>query len=93
MKQISAIDWLIEQMLINNYINKKQYVNCKSWLIDEAKELEKEQTDEFAVEFLKFCNKNYKYGKGFYYMKGDFENSMKLNQKELLEIFKKEKEL
>jgi len=43
MKQISAVNWLVEQMLVNNYINKKQYENCKSWLIDEAKQLEKEQ--------------------------------------------------
>jgi hypothetical protein len=51
MKQISAVNWLVEQMLVNNYINKKQYENCKSWLIDEAKELEKEQTDNFADDF------------------------------------------
>ena len=51
MKQISAVNWLVEQMLVNNYINKKQYDNCKSWLIDEAKELEKEQKDNFADDF------------------------------------------
>ena len=42
MKQ-TAVEWLVEQMLVNNYINKNQYDNCNSWLTDEAKEMEKQQ--------------------------------------------------
>ena len=80
---MTAIDWLVEQMLVNNYIKKKQYENCKSWLIDEAKELEKEQTDDFAVEFAEwYLNMWHR----------DDDSSFDDNSpKELLEIFKKEK--
>ena len=80
---MTAIDWLVEQMLVNNYINKKQEENCKSWLIDEAKQLEKEQTDDFAVEFAEwYLNMWHR----------DDDSSFDDNSpKELLEIFKKEK--
>ena len=39
----TAVEYLVEQMLVCRYINKKQYDNCKSWLLQEAKEMEKEQ--------------------------------------------------
>lgn len=35
---MTAIEWLVEQMEINNYISKNAW-----WLIDEAKEMEKKQ--------------------------------------------------
>lgn len=34
----TAIEWLVEQLKINNYISDNAH-----WLIDEAKELEKQQ--------------------------------------------------
>jgi hypothetical protein len=37
-KQISAIEWLFEQLKVNNYISDNAH-----WLIDEAKEMEKKQ--------------------------------------------------
>ena len=40
---MTAIEWLLEQMLINNYITKQQKENCDSWLTDEAMEMEKQQ--------------------------------------------------
>jgi hypothetical protein len=43
---MTAVEWLVEQMLVCNYISKKQYNNCKSWLLQEAKEMEKEQIIE-----------------------------------------------
>jgi hypothetical protein len=45
MKQ-TAVEWLVEQMFINNYINKKQLENANTWLIAEAKEIEKQQIME-----------------------------------------------
>ena len=54
MKQISAVQWLVEQMLVNNYINKKQYENCKSWLLDEAKQLEKKQIIDANIAGMEF---------------------------------------
>lgn len=71
---------------------KEMQEYAKTDFINGAKWQEQEQ-DEFAIDFLKFCNKNYQYAKGYYYMKGDFERSMKLNQQQLLQIFKKEKGL
>jgi hypothetical protein len=35
---MTAIEWLVEQLKINNYISDNAY-----WLIDEAKEFEKKQ--------------------------------------------------
>ena len=34
----TSIEWLVEQLKINNYISENAH-----WLIDEAKELEKQQ--------------------------------------------------
>lgn len=34
----TAVEWLVEQLKINNYISENAH-----WLIDEAKELEKQQ--------------------------------------------------
>jgi hypothetical protein len=41
MKQ-TAVEWLQEQLKINNYLSENAY-----WLIDEAKEMEKEITSNF----------------------------------------------
>jgi hypothetical protein len=35
---MTAIEWLVEQLKINNYISENAH-----WLIDEAKEMEKQQ--------------------------------------------------
>lgn len=37
-KQITAVEWLIEQLKINNYISENAH-----WLIDDAKQMEREQ--------------------------------------------------
>ena len=38
MKKVTAIDWLLEQLKINNYISDNAH-----WLIDDAIEMEKQQ--------------------------------------------------
>ena len=43
MKKQTSIKWFIEKMLSNNYINDQQYENCKSWLLDEAEDLHKDE--------------------------------------------------
>jgi hypothetical protein len=35
---MTAVEWLVEQLEINNYISKNAH-----WLIDDAKEMEKQQ--------------------------------------------------
>ena len=46
-------------------------------------------SDEDMVKFVSFVGKNYIKAKGFYYMKGDFEKSMKVSIHQILEQFKK----
>jgi hypothetical protein len=78
MKQ-TAVEWLLEQLKVCNYISKKGYKNAETWLIQEALEYEQEQQDEFAIGFAEWCLD---------------ENHIILNDgKELLEIYKKEKGL
>ena len=56
----TAVEWLVEQMLVCNYINKKQYDNCKTWLLQEAKEMEKQQIIDAHI------NGQSEYGEGAY---------------------------
>jgi hypothetical protein len=56
----TAVEWLVEQMLVCNYINKKQYDNCKSWLLQEAKEMEKQQQGYSEEEAMEFFIEGYK---------------------------------
>ena len=43
MKKPTAVEWLLEQLIVCNYISKKGYENANSWLIQEALEMEIEQ--------------------------------------------------
>jgi hypothetical protein len=40
-KKQTAVEWLVEQLEVNNYISENAH-----WLIDEAKEMEKQQIIE-----------------------------------------------
>jgi hypothetical protein len=40
--QTTLIKWLFDTLRVNNYMNKKQFENANTWLIQEAKEAEKE---------------------------------------------------
>lgn len=42
---MTALEWLIEQMKINNYISKNAH-----WLIDDAKEMERQQLKEMYLK-------------------------------------------
>ena len=42
---MTAVEWLIEQLEINNYISENAH-----WLIDDAKEMEKQQIIEAYSE-------------------------------------------
>jgi len=43
----TAIEWLVEQLQINNYISDNAH-----WLIDEAKEMEKEQMRNASCPYI-----------------------------------------
>ena len=82
MKQ-TAVEWLkpqIELMLMDGH---KSYPNELEEVFEIAKEMEKQQQDESAIEFSKWC-----LDIGIY---NQFKKTQGIN-KELLEIYKKEKE-
>ena len=54
----TAVEWLVEQLKINNYLSDNAH-----WLIDEAKEIEKEQIID-AANSEKSVDINY--GKQYY---------------------------
>ena len=90
MKQ-SAVEWLLEQLQVCNYISKKGYKNAKTWLIQEVLEYEQEQQDEFAIGFAEWIKLQPKYKK---IKKSGLDNCyIEMSSKELLEIYKKEKGL
>ena len=73
MKQ-TAVEWLVEQLRIPTPLY------TKNPLIEQAKEIEKEQQDEFAIGFAKYVlinNGKYKY----------------IDLEKMLKLFKKEKGL
>jgi len=46
----TAIEWLVEQLKVNNYLSENAH-----WLIDEAKEFEKKQIiDAFEIEISSY---------------------------------------
>jgi hypothetical protein len=79
----TPIKWILEQLKVCNYISKKGYKNAETWLIQEALEYEQEQQDEFAIGFAEWIRVCKLKGRPY-----DFENI-----KELLTIYKEEKDL
>jgi len=67
-----------------------QYGASKSDIIDNLNKWQQERSysEEDMVKFVSFVGKNYIKTKGFYYMKGDFEKSMKVSIHQILEQFK-----
>jgi hypothetical protein len=89
----TPIKWLLEQLKVCNYISKKGYKNTETWLIQEALEYEKEHQNEFTIKFTEWCIKNtksiYSSGEGaLIRFKKDY-----YTVSQLLEIYKKEKNL
>jgi hypothetical protein len=74
---MTAVEWLVEQL---NFEQLDYYKN----LINQAKEIEKQQQDEFAIGFVEWIHKN-DYCIAFYFKQD--------TTKELLEIYKTEKGL
>ena len=62
-------------------------------LFRDAKEMEKQQQDDFAIEFAEWCDDNYfRMGNTSFWAESmDWDNDDKFTTKELLEIYKKEK--
>lgn len=84
MKQ-TAVEWLLESSHIvpKNELNKRE-------LIEQAKEMEKQQQDNFAIKFTDWCEDFYypSSAKSIWYDKPDFSVAKKFTTIELLEIYK-----
>ena len=88
MKQ-TAVEWLENKVweLDNEFFTvPSRLVEA----IDQAKELEKQQQDEFAIEFTEWCDDNYfRMGNTNIWLQTiDFEIPIRFTTKELLEQFK-----
>ena len=83
MKQ-TAVEWLVEQMFKQGYFdgNKPLTFTNLDHLQQQAKEIEKQQQDKFAIEFGKWLENLTE----DFYSKND-----ECSYSELLEIFKKDK--
>ena len=64
----------------------KRY-NFKILSIEEQQQ--RSYSEEDMIKFVSFVGRNYIKAKGFYYMKGDFEKSMKVSIHQIIEQFKK----
>ena len=51
MKQ-TAVEWLVEELQEADYIPKDSLI--MKYVIEQAKEMEKQQQDEFAIDFIKW---------------------------------------
>jgi hypothetical protein len=85
----SAVEWLEE----NLDVDIRLFIHCKD-VFKQAKEIEKQQKDEFVIEFSEWKDINCIYYDGWNIRVplGDKYNDIYTN-KELLEIYKKENAL
>jgi hypothetical protein len=84
MKQ-TAVEWLCEQYHLKQDIE----------IVKQAKEMEKQQQDEFAIGFAEWNSYKYKYlpNKGWFGSSYELEMGIFKSSKQLLEIYKEEKGL
>lgn len=88
MKQ-TAVEWLenkVWELDNENFTLPNELFEMISY----AKEMEKQQQDDYAIEFAEWCNDNYfRMGNTNIWLESkDFEIPIKYTTKELLEIFK-----
>jgi hypothetical protein len=77
----TAVEWLVQELKKStNYRGLQNIGITHQELIDQAKEMDKEQQDTFAIEFAEWYENDV-------LAKGDYEMIAK-DKKELLEIFK-----
>jgi hypothetical protein len=86
MKQ-TAVEWIVNEIQTKY---DKSFVEFYGAEIEQAKEIEKQQQDEFAIGFLDFAKNETDYDS--WDSKFDYKGVL-YTSKELLEIYKKEKGL
>ena len=100
MKQ-TAVEFIVHKLGVLNRERKDKLVDVETFLhqkidlIKEAKEMEKQQQDDFAIEFAEwFTNEKSEYSIMYGNQEKRFATFTKdYTAKELLEIYKKEKHL
>ena len=75
----------------NSNINALEFeiAALKSIIQDMDATVKSKYSEEDMVKFVSFVGKNYIKAKGFYYVKGDFEKSIKVSIHHILKQFKK----
>jgi hypothetical protein len=93
MKQ-TTVEWLQEQLKDVNYnpLEKNGYSNALERLYEQAKEMEKQKKDEFAIGFAEWLVSNC-YCEDDHWWLIKVSGDVIKTSKELLEIYKKEKGL
>jgi len=89
---MTAVEWLQEALSI--HLTFEQQMQFEG-LFQQAKEMEKQQQDEFAIGFAKWNSYKYKYlpNKGWFGNSYELEMGIFKSSKQLLEIYKKESNL
>ena len=89
---MKTINWLLEQMLVNNYISKKGFKNANTWLIQEAIQDDIKEKNDFAIGFAEWLYRydNTRLPNGNWIIKLGLKP---YTSEEVLEIYKKEKGL
>jgi hypothetical protein len=89
MKQ-TAVEWLLENLINEPFSEEDFKHNFNVW--NKAEEMEKQQSDDYAIEFAEWLPKNEYWWnrKQKMYKKMFINETFFYTTKELLEIFKKE---
>jgi hypothetical protein len=89
----TAVEWLVDKVIEYQQKGLKISKNLDKLVIEQAKEMEKQQQDEFAIGFAEWlANSYYSYNFGIKMFQHRNKEIYKTT-KELLEIYKKEKGL
>ena len=86
---MTAIEWLAKE-IFRKYKFTLQQLNCQplEGAIEQAKEMEKQQKDDFAIGFAEWLRENY-YDNGELWTEWNSDDNTH-SSKQLLEIYKKE---
>jgi hypothetical protein len=89
-----SIDWLIDKLTENQFLwLSKQEMNQLINIVNQAKEIEKQQQDEFAIGFGQWLVSNCYSEDDIYWWLIKTGGDVRKSTEELLEIYKKEKGL
>jgi hypothetical protein len=88
---MTAVEWLYDQLDNELELYNSQWLKIEK-IVEQAKEMEKQQQDDFAIGFAEWNSYKYKYlpNKGWFGNSYELEMGIFKSSKQLLEIYKKE---